>query len=676
MEKSDLLACWENVSMKLGPRLRAAIEKQLFPFSAPLQKDDGIEHYRAGLVRFLLFLSLAAGVVLLIPEIVIGARTGNYLRLGIEFLFYLAYACLFACSAKHSRFCSYCIIALCLGMGTYHFIDQGLRSPGTPWLMAASMLGAVLFGASGGSIVTGLVALIFAGVASASLANILPWRIPLVSLARCGLTVVCLSLVAALSEAFLVRYLRNTVAARDTLNSELEAQQSALELESAERRGAEAKVSFYRDFDGLTRLLNREKFLSVFSQALPAAERRGRILAVLVVGLDRFGRVNESYGHAVGDAVLVRAAEALRFVFREDDVLGRLGNDLFAVLCTDVKRSDDVIELIEKVNRAFEAPIDANGVRIHVGASIGLALFPHDGREGEDLLLAAEAALHLAKEAGPGSYRLFDAVFNRQLLDRLQLEEELDGAIRSSAIEPWYQPKVDSAGRIVGVEALARWSMPDGTVRQPDVFIPAAERCGTIVEMGRIILEKACQDAVAWRRAGLAPIPVSVNLSPFQFKNPRLYEDVCNALDRSGLEPWRLELEITESGIEAVAEDAVGRLNELKSLGISLAIDDFGTGASSISRLRDYPVDTVKIPKSFVDPLPLDTRASMIARAVIDLAHNLEFNVVAEGVETLRQFNWLRDASCDSFQGYFFSRPLRQADFMSALATGFEARVK
>jgi diguanylate cyclase (GGDEF)-like protein len=397
---------------------------------------------------------------------------------------------------------------------------------------------------------------------------------------------------------------------------------------------------------------------------------------VLVVGLDRFGRVNESYGHVVGDAVLVRVAEALRDVFREDDVLGRLGNDLFAVLCTDVKRSDDVIELIEKANKALATPIDANGVPIRVSASIGLALFPNDGSEAEDLLLAAEAALRLAKESGPGSYRLFDAVFNRQLLDRLQLEEELDRAIRSGAIEPWYQPKVDAAGRIVGVEALARWSLPDGSIRQPDVFIPIAERCGSIVEMGRAILEKSCLDAVSWRRAGLAPIPVSVNLSPFQFKSPRLYEDICGALDRSGLEPWRLELEITESGIESVAEGAVARLNELKSLGISLAIDDFGTGASSISRLRDYPVDAVKIPKSFVDPLPLDGRASTIARAVIDLAHNLEFNVVAEGVETRRQFAWLHDASCDSFQGYFFSRPLRGADFMIALASGFEARVQ
>jgi diguanylate cyclase (GGDEF)-like protein len=610
-----------------------------------------------------------AGLAILIPEILIGIRLRGYLRPAIEIFFYVCYLLIYLRSRKAPRQNACWIVLLCLAIGIYLFIEQGLVSPGPTWLMTASALAAVLFGAPGGAIVAGIDAVIFLAMAWGSSANLFTWRMDFVPLATSGLNVVCLALVASLSEAFLVRYLRSALAARDSLNSELE-------VESAERRGAEARISFYRDFDPLTQLCNRDKFLSLFTQALPTAERRGRILAVLVVGLDRFGRVNESYGHVVGDAVLVRVAEALREVFREDDVLGRLGNDLFAVLCTDVKRSDDVIELIEKANKALATPIDANGVPIRVSASIGLALFPNDGSEAEDLLLAAEAALRLAKESGPGSYRLFDAVFNRQLLDRLQLEEELDRAIRSGAIEPWYQPKVDAAGRIVGVEALARWSLPDGSIRQPDVFIPIAERCGSIVEMGRAILEKSCLDAVSWRRAGLAPIPVSVNLSPFQFKNPRLYEDICGALDRSGLEPWRLELEITESGIESVAEGAVARLNELKSLGISLAIDDFGTGASSISRLRDYPVDAVKIPKSFVDPLPLDSRASTIARAVIDLAHNLEFNVVAEGVETRRQFAWLNDASCDSFQGYFFSRPLRGADFMIALASGFEARVQ
>lgn len=380
------------------PRIRAAAERLLFPLNAPLNRDDGIEQYRGSIVRFLSLASLVAGLAILVPEILIGIRLHRYLRPAVEIFFYICYLIIYLRSRMAPRRNACWIVLLCLAMGVYLFIEQGLVSSGPTWLMTASALAAVLFGAPGGAIVAGIDALIFLAIAWGSSAHLFAWRMDFVPLAIAGLNVVCLALVSSLSEAFLVRYLRSAMAARDNLNSELE-------VESAERRGAEAQISFYRDFDPLTRLLNREKFVSAFSQALPTAERRGRIIAVLVLGLDRFGRVNESFGHAVGDAVLVATAEALRGAFREDDVLGRLGNDLFAVLCTDVKRSDDVIELIEKANKAFKAPIDANGVSVRVGASIGLALFPNDGCDAEDLLLAAEAALRLAKESGPGSYR-------------------------------------------------------------------------------------------------------------------------------------------------------------------------------------------------------------------------------------------------------------------------------
>lgn len=658
-------------------RLKAVLENRFLPLNEPIRKDDGIEQYRASIVRFLSLLGSTCGLFMLLPEVVIGLRAGYYLHPAFALFFYLCYLALLLSSRRRARrFHSFCHVGLCLCIGLFLFADQGLVGTGPTWLFAASGVAAVLFGGLGGVAVAGLDAAIFLGLGWASSAGLLKWRADFVPFAISGLIVVCLAVVTSLSEAFLIRYLRNAISARDRLNEELEAERAALEAEAAERRGAEARASFYRDFDGLTRLLKREKFLSAFSLALPAAARRGRLLAVLVVGLDRFGRVNESYGHAVGDAVLVRAASALRGAFREDDVIGRLGNDLFAVLCTDVKRTDDVLGLIEKVYAAFERPFDLGGISVRVGASIGLALFPNDGFEAEDLLRAAEAALHVAKEAGPGSYRLFDAVFNRQLLDRLALEEELDGAISSGAIEPWYQPKVDGEGRVVGVEALARWRLPDGGLRLPDSFIPLAELSGSIVEVGRIVLERACADAAAWPRAGLPPIPVSVNLSPLQFRSPRLVEDVRRALALSGLEPGRLELEITETMIESAEGDPVARLDELKGLGVSLAIDDFGTGASSIARLRDFPVDTVKIPKAFVDPLPGDRRASTVARAVVDLAHNLEFKVVAEGVESEAQYAWLKGVDCDSFQGFLFARPLAPAAFANELARGFEARVQ
>lgn len=305
-----------------------------------------------------------------------------------------------------------------------------------------------------------------------------------------------------------------------------------------------------------------------------------------------------------------------------------------------------------------------------------MAIYPHDGETPDELIRAATAAYHHAEEDGPGAYRVFDASLHADLIERLRFERDLAGAVREGALEPWFQPKVDLRGLVVGAEALARWLRTDGSLGMPSDFIPVAERAGLMDALGRDILQKSCRRALEWNAGSTCRAPVAVNLSPQALRKPALAEEVGKVLEQIGLAPSLLELEITETGLALAEDAAVPRLRELKSLGISLAIDDFGTGASGISRLRDFPVDFVKLPLELVRPLPSDTRARAIARAVIDLAHALGFRVVAEGVESADQFEWRGEASCDLFQGFLFAPPLPADRFRTALGMGYGEVVK
>jgi diguanylate cyclase (GGDEF)-like protein len=406
------------------------------------------------------------------------------------------------------------------------------------------------------------------------------------------------------------------------------------------------------------------------------AAGRGRILGVMTVGIDRFKRVGETHGPGGGDALLIETAGRLSHAFRDDDLAARSGGDIFLVLLSDVKSPEDAKSIIDKSRLAFDRSFSVGGSDIALSASFGLALYPNDGKRADVLIRASEAALQLAKEDGPGSFRLYDASLHAHLIAQARIEGELRGALRTGAFLPWYQPKVDILGRIVGVEALARWLLPEGVFRQPADFIQTAERSGFISELGRIVLAKACASAAAWDRAGLDPIPISVNVSPYQFRSDELVKDIRRILSVTGLPASRLDLEITESGIMADETNAIDKLAELKALGCSISIDDFGTGYSSFAALRDYPVDSVKLPQSFVEPLPCDLRASTITGAVIDLAHQLHFSVVAEGVENAAQFAWLGKACCDQYQGFLFSPPLSEDKFRIALAGGLAAAIE
>jgi diguanylate cyclase (GGDEF)-like protein len=550
-----------------------------------------------------------------------------------------------------------------------------LAGPARSWFAAAIVLSSVLFGAGGAIAISVATSIVFATAAFFTpelRRTVIGSPTELVYI---GLNVVSLSLVTSLAGSKLMEYLHEDNLAKDRLDSELRDRDHELETEAAERQGAEALAVFYRDFDGLTHLPNRVLFERELGQSIRKAERHDRLIAVLAIGLDRFGRVRDSYGHDAGDALLLDVAEALRKIFRDDDIVARIGDEHFAVLCGDLRMLEDAMGLIGKAGAVFDHPFLVDGANaVKLGVSIGIALYPNDGADAAGLIRAAESALRLSRESG--APRVFDADIQREFVEQLRLEEELVIALDRGRIKPWFQPKVDSLGHIVGAEALARWRLSDGSFCSPESFIPIAERTGQIVELGLSILNKACEAAASWTYDENHPVTISVNLSPFQFRSPSLVSEVRNALLDSHLEPWRLDLEITESGIAAVEDEAVERLSELKGLGLSLSIDDFGTGTSSISRLRDYPVDALKVPKTFVDPLPTDARASAIARAVIDLAHNLDFEVIAEGVEDRSQFDWLKSASCDQYQGYFFAPALEAEGFAAALAKGFRARVE
>jgi len=442
------------------------------------------------------------------------------------------------------------------------------------------------------------------------------------------------------------------------------------------QKEAEAKAEFFEHYDPLTLLPNRESFMHEAERAVTIARNRNRVFGVMAIGLDRFKRINDLYGTEAGDRVLKEAAQAIRGAFRNDDVVARYRGDKFFALFPDIRSQEHIKEIIAKAEAAFDQVIRLDlGEEIKLSASIGVALYPNDARNAEDLVRNAETALYMAKESGRDRYRLFDAKLNGEILERQKIESALNSAISDRALLPYFQPKVDRNGFIVGAEALVRWKHPSGEIKSPGYFIDVAEKSGSIGSIGQLMLRMTCDMAASWADQGLPRVPVSINLSPRQFGQDDLIEGIKQVLNASGLDPRLLEFEITESGIMENEREGIRKLLEIKELGAAISIDDFGTGYSSFSKLKDYPIDTVKIDKSFIDPLPDDRRASIIASAIVDLAHTLSFTVVAEGVENAAQLGFLESIFCDAFQGYLFSRPVSEEDFKALLRAGKALRV-
>ena len=430
------------------------------------------------------------------------------------------------------------------------------------------------------------------------------------------------------------------------------------------RQQAEERVRHLAHYDELTGLPNRTMFNERLSHALAHARRSETSLAILFIDLDRFKNINDTLGHEAGDHVLKEVAQRLRDCLRESDTVGRLGGDEFVVLIEEPPRPVNAAVVAQKILAAMDTPFLVQAQEFHITASIGISTYPGDGADMQTLMKNADIAMYRAKEQGKNNSQFYSAQINVHSIERFTLESSLRRALERNEFLLHYQPKVDiGGGRITGVEALLRWQQPAQGLIPPAQFIQLAEETGLIVPIGEWVLKTACAQNKAWQQQGLAPVRVAVNLSPRQFAHQNLLEDVARVLKQTGLDPAYLELEITESVVMKNPEQAVILLNRLKAFGIHLAIDDFGTGYSSLNYLKRFPLNTLKIDRTFIRDLPGDSDDAAITQAILAMAHSLRLVVVAEGVETAEQMRFLLDNHCDEIQGYYFSRPQPANDF-------------
>lgn len=427
-----------------------------------------------------------------------------------------------------------------------------------------------------------------------------------------------------------------------------------------ERKEAEDSIQFMAHHDTLTGLPNRSMLDERVASAIEAADECGGTMTLAFLDLDNFKLVNDSLGHHAGDELLKIVATRMMNCVRASDSIVRLGGDEFVVLISGAMRRGETVEdRLHAVRNAVAEPVEIEGRAFQVTCSMGVAAYPEHGRNATELLARADAAMYRAKEIGRDAVQVFTAELANRAHEKLVQQEELRRALARSELFLQYQPQMDLAtGRIFAVEALIRWRHPERGLVAPGDFIPLAEETGLIGPIGDWTLREACRQNKAWQDAGLPSIVVSVNVSARQFQEKDWVERVAAALSESGLEARYLELELTESMIMEDVQQAVGTMHRLEQLGVHLAIDDFGTGYSSLASLKRFPVGRLKIDRSFVQDLPDDGDDAAIARAVISLAHSLQLRVIAEGVETREQIDFLREAGCDEIQGFYLSRPV------------------
>jgi len=445
----------------------------------------------------------------------------------------------------------------------------------------------------------------------------------------------------------------------------------ALIRDITQRKKAEQQIEYQAYHDALTGLANRRLFHEHLTLALALASRRRRTVGVLFLDLDHFKLVNDTLGHTLGDDLLRQISARLRDCVREGDTVARVGGDEFTIVLQDMEAKEDAALVAQKVLHAIAAPIDLGGNRIYVTASIGITLFPDDGDDAETLLKNADNAMYRAKAEGRNTYQMSTQEMNRSSQERLTLESGLHQAIEREEFELYYQPQIDlRTMKIVGMEALLRWHHPQRGLMAPGSFISVAEERGHIVVIGDWVLRTACRQARSFLDKGLQEFRVAVNLSARQFRERGLAESVEAAVNAAGIDPHCLELEITESVAMENVELTLKILTTLRKIGITIAIDDFGTGHSSLSYLKRFPIDTLKIDRGFVEDLPDRFEDAAIVRSVIQLARGLNLRVIAEGVETREQLTFLRQHDCREVQGYFFSYPVPAAEFERLLEDG------
>ena len=431
---------------------------------------------------------------------------------------------------------------------------------------------------------------------------------------------------------------------------------------------ANAQLQHVATHDALTGLPNRLLLADRLDQAIARAERRGQRFALIVVDLDRFKSINDSLGHLAGDELLKEVARRLTRVSRKADTLARLGGDEFVLLLNEIDNPRDAEAVAIKVLADLAQPVVISNLDLHISASLGISVSPDDGTDSETLLQHADAAMYHAKKSGRNAYQFFAPAMNAFARERLELENGLRRALDQREFVLHYQPKVDvRTGRIDSAEALVRWRHPKRGLIAPAQFIPLAEETGLILPLGEWVIREACRQAFAWQAAGLRPLRVAVNLSAQQFRQKNLVDLVRGALTAARLPAQYLELELTESAVMEDAEQSISVLRELSELGVRISVDDFGTGYSSLSYLRRLPLDKLKIDRAFIREVVTSRDDAEIVRAIVSLAHALRLQVIAEGVETPDQLEFLNSLGCDQYQGFHFSAPVPSNAFVAMM---------
>jgi diguanylate cyclase (GGDEF)-like protein len=436
----------------------------------------------------------------------------------------------------------------------------------------------------------------------------------------------------------------------------------------SQRKEAEQVINFQAYHDLLTHLPNRALLKDRLSLAITHARRNKRRLAVMFLDLDRFKLVNDTLGHTMGDRLLKAVANRLQGCLRKGDTLSRFGGDEFTLLLPEVRTRDDVVVIASKILDKLATPFVIDGHELFVGASIGIATYPEAGDSVEALIQSADIAMYDVKGRGKNGYQFFSDEMNHKFSTRLSLERELRNALTSGQLRVYYEPQVDlHDGKIVGVEALVRWQHPRHGLIPPNDFLPVAEETGLITQIDEWVQARAFEEVASWRRTGLGDVRLSVNMTAPQIEQESFLERFLTILEGSGLDAHKVKLEITENTIMQDMEVIVPKLRKLKKEGVTIAIDDFGTGYSSLSYLQQFPVNTLKIDRSFVGDIRADEGDASIINAIVAMARGLKLDIIAEGVETRSQLRYLRSQGCREVQGYFFSRAVPAGELRDML---------
>ena len=441
----------------------------------------------------------------------------------------------------------------------------------------------------------------------------------------------------------------------------------ALHLNRRRLERAVKDLQYLANYDSLTQLPNRALCMDRIKYALKSASRTNSLVAVLFLDLDHFKDVNDSLGHAVGDQLLKATSQRLLEKLRAEDTLARLGGDEFVIILNNLKSTESVISLVEKIVASFESPFKLSSYEINTTVSIGVCMYPEDGVDVDSLMKSADAAMYKAKSAGRNTYEFYQQDLNQIANRRHQIANELRGAIKNNELSLAFQPQLNlPKNSIIGAEVLVRWTNPVLGPIGPAEFIPIAESTGLIKEISDWVLDNACKVLSSFIKEGIE-IRLAVNLSALQFKQADLAKQIANTLQKYRIPPRCLEVEITESMLMRDVDKAIDILEKIKEMNIRIAIDDFGTGYSSLSYLRRFPLDALKIDRSFVDELVVDADDTAITLAIISMAKSLRLEVIAEGVETQQQLDFLKQNNCDDIQGYHFSRPIPENEFKTFL---------